>query len=102
MANDLAIGSSTANLQLADIQNLSVADPISANKAQEKKTLYETDLESNILSLTFHVERSEDKPSMLIPSYPISTLSRDFKFTNSVPMELGCYYGWSFWTSFMK
>lgn len=70
MANDLAIGN------IADESDDATYDRQSG--------------ESNLLCLVFRLERDEQRPGLLLPSRPISTMSRSITFVNDVPMELGC------------
>ena len=52
---------------------------------------------SNLLVLVQRLERDPERPSVLLPSRPISTLSRDVTFANRAPMEVGCEYGPNYW-----
>lgn len=76
-ANDLAIGMENAPRD-------------SAYESRSK--------ESNLLVLVQRLERDPDSPTVLRPSRPISTLSRDVTFRNALPMEIGCQYGARYWT----
>lgn len=78
MANDLAYGD--------------VADEPTDSEAYERASEA-----SNLLCLVFRLERDPQQPSLLVPSRPISTISRSISFVNDVPMELGCRYGGRYW-----
>ena len=51
----------------------------------------------NVLVLIQRLERSAERPSELVPSRPVTALSRAVTFTNTAPMELGCEYGETYW-----
>ena len=52
---------------------------------------------ANIVVLVQRLERDPLNPLLLLPSRPISTLSRDVTFANQQPMEVGCEYGSNYW-----
>lgn len=86
MANDLAVASICA-------------DDASATLSEEDcQVLYEeASSDANLLVLVFRLERDAEDPRVLVPTRPISTLSRSITFINDVPMELGCSYGGRYW-----
>ena len=86
MANDLAVDSICA-------------DDASATLSEEDcQVLYEeASSDANLLVLVFRLERDAEDPRVLVPTRPISTLSRSITFINDVPMELGCSYGGRYW-----
>jgi hypothetical protein len=52
----------------------------------------------NCVRLAWRLEFDE-KANMLKPSWPVSILSRDMRFCNREPIELGTTYGWSYWNA---
>jgi hypothetical protein len=52
----------------------------------------------NCVRLAWRLEYDEDA-KMLKPSWPVSILSRDMKFCNREPIELGTTYGWNYWNA---
>ena len=88
MANDLAVGSICAD----------DAEVSTGRSDEECQAMYEeASSDANLLVLVFRLERDAERPSVLVPSRPISTLSRSITFINDVPMELGCAYGGRYW-----
>eukprot|EP00611_Tribonema_gayanum_P006764 TRINITY_DN1607_c0_g1_i3.p1 TRINITY_DN1607_c0_g1~~TRINITY_DN1607_c0_g1_i3.p1 ORF type:complete len:386 (+),score=91.17 TRINITY_DN1607_c0_g1_i3:50-1207(+) len=63
--------------------------------------------EKNVVQLVWRLERSPERASkgvhgvQLVPTWPVTVLSRDITFENVEPMELGCTYGWAFWDAAM-
>ena len=100
MANDLAYG--TAGL-VARGEKSSVEADVEGGSCMgkgddEADYGYEkSSSEANVLVLVFRLERDTDQPRVLVPTRPISTLSRPLTFVNDVPMELGCSYGNRYW-----
>lgn len=69
------------------------------NPGPEDSDAYEARADANnCLQLVWRVEFDEEA-QQLVPSWPVSTLSRDFTFTNTKPMEIGCTYGWAYWSA---
>jgi hypothetical protein len=91
MANDLAIN----GLGVPETAGgAAAADP------EECQALYESaSSASNVLVLVFRLERGGEDSRVLIPTRPISTLSKSITFINDVPMELGCRYGGRYWSN---
>jgi hypothetical protein len=52
----------------------------------------------NCLRLVWRLEYDNDH-KILQPSWPVSVLARDMKFTNRHPIELGTTYGWNYWNA---
>jgi hypothetical protein len=50
----------------------------------------------NCIQLVWRLEYDADS-QCLIPTWPVSVLSRDIKFENQQFMELGTRYGWNYW-----
>ena len=50
----------------------------------------------NCVRLVWRLEYDQ-QANMLKPSWPVSVLSRDMRFSNRDPMELGTTYGWNYW-----
>jgi hypothetical protein len=69
------------------------------NPGPEDSDAYEARADANnCLQLVWRVEFDEEA-QQLVPSWPVSTLSRDLTFTNTKPMEIGCTYGWAYWSA---
>ncbi len=54
--------------------------------------------DNNRIQLVWRVE-FDPTSQQLMPSWPVSTLSRDTMFTNMEPLEIGCTYGWAYWSA---
>ena len=92
MANDLAIGD--LGLIVADEEE--VDDGRDDEQQQDESTdeglsasYEEVSGYSNILVLVFRLERDAADPCVLIPTRPITTLSKSITLVNDVPMEVG-------------
>ena len=64
---------------------------------QPEAEYYETSQIANLIVLVQRLERDPDNPNLLLPSRPVSPLAKDVTFENSLPMELGCEYGPTYW-----
>jgi hypothetical protein len=51
---------------------------------------------NNCVRLAWRLEFDEEA-NMLKPSWPVSILSKDLRFSNREPIELGTTYGWNYW-----
>jgi hypothetical protein len=51
---------------------------------------------NNCVRLAWRLEFDEQE-NMLKPSWPVSILSKDLRFSNREPIELGTTYGWNYW-----
>jgi hypothetical protein len=52
--------------------------------------------EQNCVQLVWRLEYDADS-QCLVPTWPVSVLSRDIRFENQQFMELGTRYGWNYW-----
>jgi len=52
---------------------------------------------ANLLGLVQRLERDPTTPSLVRPSRPISAVARTITIANTLPMEVGCEYGASYW-----
>lgn len=101
MANDMAYGGAMA-AELADITaelGAGEAEGATQDGGSEAERYEEASAILNLLVLVMRLERDPERPSLLLPSRPISTLSRSITFMNDVPMELGCQYGMRYWSN---
>lgn len=57
--------------------------------------------EENCVELVWRVEY-DSNAGLLVPSWPLSVLSRDCAFANSNPIELGTTYGWNYWDASVR
>ena len=54
---------------------------------------------NNILQLVWRLARDE-KTGNLVPTWPVVITKKDVRMVNTVPMEVGLQYGFTYWDSF--
>jgi len=91
----MASSSSSSSMDQDDTTDTSATTETTTTDEYSYKSRCESE---NCVRLAWRLEFDQEA-NMLKPSWPVSILSRDLKFSNRELMELGTTYGWNYWNA---
>ncbi len=77
------------------------ANDLAYDPASDKDHYLDQSEKNNVLALVWRLA-IDDKTGMLVPSWPVVIARKDVRLLNTVPMEVGLQYGYSYWDAVAK